>query len=433
MNFTKKEVSLIALACGAALVAPTASAQWKQMPLNGQALTITGNIGGGIGRVKAAGASAGAASDTVARTVVTPGDNAIQFLASYKFDGPFIKALGLTMEAGFDTDTGTSGASAGILFSRNTGVGVRTDFGDIWTGKWDTPFKGIGGAAAVTGTATGVSASTTSILRSPGMGFSGGGVSKGGGSTSGNDNMGFDRRQTNSIAYASPMFSDTQVFLLYSPDEETVAGTAGPARATLFGAGVQYKNGPLYLGYAYDRHQDFLWGATSVNSGDTKHAFGIGSPSWGQGTESLDTGHLLVANYTFGNTTLKAYWDRLRWTQAGGTALLTELQKDDWYLGVQQQLGGPHGIRVGYNVAQSYKCTPSTACGTETGAVQLNVVYEYKLSKDASLWAFWGRQANDRQANYKPSGAASSVSVGGVDNPAGKTYTGYSVTLTSNF
>lgn len=115
------------------------------------------------------------------------------------------------------------------------------------------------------------------------------------------------------------------------------------------------------------------------------------------------------------------------------SAVMTELEKDDWYVGVQQQLGGPHGIRIGYNVAQDYKCTPSTACGTETGASQLNFVYEYKLSKDASMWLFAGRQANDRQANYKPSGAASSVSVTSSVNPAGKTYTSYSVTLTSNF
>lgn len=320
MNFNVKKASLIALACGTAFAATSSMAQWRQMPLGGNSLTIKGNIGGGIGRIKSDGAAAGASSDTTARTVITAGDNEITFLASYRLDGPVIKAIGMTMEAGFDTDTGASGSSAGILFSRNTGIGIRTDFGDIWTGKWDTPFKGIGGMAAVTGTATGVSASTTSILRSPGMGLTGGGIVKGGG-TSGGDNMGFDRRQTNTINYASPVFfGGAQVFLQYSPDEESGAGdppSTGTGRPTLFGLGLQYRSGPLTLGYAYDRHVDFLWGATVMGNSTNANAFGAGSAAWGAGTESLDTGHLLVANYTFGNTTLKAYWDRLRWTQNG--------------------------------------------------------------------------------------------------------------------
>ena len=350
MKFTVKQVSLIAGACAAAFAAPAVMAQ-RTMPLDGNALTIKGSIGGGLGRVKSSGATAGPASDTVARTVVTPGDNEITFFGSTKLNGPLIKAFGFTMETGFDTDEGFSGASAGILFARNTGMGMRTDIGDFWTGKWDSPFKGIGGMAAVTGTASGVSASTTSILRSPGMGFSGGGTLKGG--TAGGNTMGFDRRQTNTLNYASPVFSNTRVLLQFSPDEETGTGSppASSARARMYGLGVIYKSGPLTLGYAYDRHDDFLWGATATGTTSTfalsgTDAFGIASGPWGQGTESKDTGHLVVVNYKFGNTTLKAYYDRLRWTQSGGTAILTELEKDDWYIGVQQQLGGPHGIRV---------------------------------------------------------------------------------------
>lgn len=129
---------------------------------------------------------------------------------------------------------------------RNSAVGLQGGFGSVLLGRWDTPMKLV------------------SITVDP---F--------GQNTIGNQltvtQSNWSRRETNSIQYWSPTIAGFAVRGMYSANEgkQSVAPFANPSGA---GFSVTYAGGPVWLGYAWERHKDQTGAAFTANvreKGDT--------------------------------------------------------------------------------------------------------------------------------------------------------------------
>lgn len=146
--------------------------------------------------------------------------------------------------------------------TRNTGVGLKNEWGQITLGKWDTPYKllhnfleptyavGPGYLAAILDTAgqnsgsidaasSGASSSSTTAVA---------------------DSLSFSRRQGNSVQYWSPQWKGMQAKLAYSANVDRSA-TKNPR---LFSGSILFDQDGLMAGLAYEQHWDFMSATTTT-------------------------------------------------------------------------------------------------------------------------------------------------------------------------
>lgn len=449
-SFSRKKGTLIALACAGAFSMPFAAqansnshsnTNDADMQFAGRGLTVSGAISIGIANVKATGslggntglpAAAGENSDSRARWNVWAGESNVRLSGSTRLTGGgFIKAYGWQMESGYAPDAGTSSASVGTLATRNSGVGMETSWGSIWAGKWDSPYKTAGGNINVITSPWGVGATNPDFVGNVGMGSATSGVGNSG--TNIGDAMSFQRRQRNMVIYKTPEFLPGLVGELgISANEETPGGGNPTTRPQLWAGSIIYKNGPLYLTYAYEQHDDYLWGGLIG-----ANAMGAGSTAAGTGIKSKDKGNKISGQYEFGTKTLVGVlWERLSYNQTmpvGAAAnSITDLSRDMWLVSVVQPISGPHEIRAWYGRAGSYGCTPS--CRGDTGARNFTLAYGYAVDKDTKLIANYSRLDNDKNANYLMSSAVlNQVTNGTTLNNSGQTQAAFSVGIQTRF
>lgn len=146
--------------------------------------------------------------------------------------------------------------------SRNSGVGLQGGFGSVLIGRWDTPMK------------TAITAVDPYGDLTPGD-ITGANLDQGN----------FSRRQDNSIQYWSPNWGGFTMRLLMTSNEGKTA-TADPQA---FGASLVYAQGPLYLAYAYEKHED-----------------GIGAQVGATTLNYEEEGNAVAARYKFGAVSLSA-------------------------------------------------------------------------------------------------------------------------------
>jgi predicted porin len=340
------------------------------------------------------------------------------------------------MDTGQGPSTSSASQSAGFLGTRNTALGMDTSVGAIWFGKWYTPYNSLTNQLNLVSSSLGVGMTYSGIMGNPGFlsgtwyGGNGPFTNTAGNTSSIAGAMSFSRTQSNSVNYATPVWSGLRGKIAYGADEEIPTGPAPVTRPELWAASVQYENGPLYLGAAYEQHNDYLWG-TSLN---TAGVFGPGSLGSGAGTNSKDKGYKFAASYTFGSTFVDAIWERLKYTQSGvpvsaANLQLTNMQRDAWYLGIKQSLGGPHEVRAQYMKANSWSCSPG--CPGATGATFWAVAYLYSLDKYTKLDLAYGRLSNDANASYYSGGTTTSGQTQA--GMAGNTQSSWNVGISSSF
>jgi predicted porin len=246
--------------------------------------------------------------------------------------------------------------------------------------------------------------------------------------------MSFGRTQANIVNYATPVWSGLRGKIAYGADEEIPTGPAPVTKPQLWGASVQYENGPIYLVAAYEQHDDYLWGTALNTAGVFGSTNGVLSQGTGAGTTSRDKGYKLAGSYTFGSTFVDAIWERLKYSQGGipvsaANLQLTEMERDAWYIGIKQALSGPHELRAQYMHAGSYSCTPG--CPGDTGASFWAVAYLYSLDKYTKLDVAYGRLSNDSHGSYYSGGTTTS----GVTQSAfaGNTQSAWNFGISSSF
>lgn len=323
----------------------------------------------------------------------TPGGSAIGFRGEEK--------LGGGMSAWFQCESSADvrGIDQEGWCTRNSAVGFKGGFGNIHFGRWDTPMK----RALNVGT---VGAEETGLL---GMSFlpfggSGGADATGTGPDSPNRQR-WKRREVGLTYYESPRFGGFQVLAAFSPgnraaDLAAFDSTPNDKPRTISLAGI-YQAGPLGIGLAYERHDQF--GAyTPVTT------FDADDRAWGASI-----------SYKFGPVEVGATYLDAKYE----TGLGLERKKRTATVGVDWAIAGPHSIEAQYAWAGDTKGNDTlgvnlggnggvSASGSDTGGDAISIAYRYRFSKRTSIKFGYVTVDNDTNANTYRVGNTASVVAG---------------------
>jgi predicted porin len=302
--------------------------------------------------------------------------------------------LGGGMSAWFQCETTADwrGQSTEGWCTRNSALGLKGGFGNLFLGNWHTPwarsqiFTG-GNETGVFGTAQllfGQSTTTNSGAASQGT---------------------FQRRQRNSINYDTPNFGGFQVmgaFTTLNTQTSTVNSATG-SKPRLWSIAAKFDNGPINAYVAYETHKDVTGAA---GAGDDK--------GWSAG-----------ASYTFANR-LKVggmYTQQKFQSQVAGPLRLVEGKVNAYHLGIDWMISGPHGVRAAWTHAGNMKGAgfpgigatgappyrPAFNAAGQTSADLYQIRYVHALSKRTELTAGYVKIKNKRNAAYQLYGTSANA------------------------
>ena len=270
---------------------------------------------------------------------------------------------------------GAETGGGGGLFTLwgNSHLGLKGEFGTLFMGVWDTPFRqvhdkvdlfdnshiaspigllgsignGIAGATTVPTTGQGFHAAVANVTVA---------------------STGFHRRQKSSLQYWSPLFQQVQIKLAYSVDDPaTRSGTANPS---LWSFSTTYDREPLYLALAYERHQDLKVLAGANVSG-------------------IDNGTRMIGAYRIGAGKVGLVHERLSYsTPAAGSTARNALSLSGSYR------FGEHSLGAVYTRAGDLSGTANT------GANQFSLRYGYALAESTELYAQYTAIRNRINGTY---------------------------------
>jgi len=275
-------------------------------------------------------------------------------------------------------DTGTGGPWA----NRNSFVGLRSGFGTVKLGNFDTVYKDYGAVVSTFGVSSGHFISTSSVLSGIGLDT---------------NDVGFHVRQPNSIQYETPEFGNFQAGIQYSPDE--AKGNPGYALdARLWSFGVKYETKQLYVSVQHERHEDMFDGSNNV----TAALSNLATP----GVSSNDKATRLSVRFNVTSQhRLMADLARLEYDESGqaGAGTFDNYKKTTWDIGWEARWGGPWRTSLTYARANEGDCSLSggVACSTSgLKASQLNFTMTYDFSRRTFLYAALSRLDMGQSARY---------------------------------
>ncbi len=384
------------------------------IPAVALAQNATVNVSGRVyleyGSVQSGSQRAGLAVSDIVNpdTIQTPGSN-ITFQGEEKLGG------GLSAWFRCETSMDVRGtASTDSLCQRNSGLGFRGGFGNVFAGNWHTPFALArittgGNETGHFGTATLLTGHSTTIAD---------------GSTAGL----FARRQNNLISYHTPSISGFQGMLAYSAVNAQTATQDAVVnkKPRLWSLAATYKNGPLNLSAAYERHNDSYVNGTGGATGTTA----IGTTAATQAGD--ETGWLLGASYRFANkVTFGGMYTRQKAEVAGLNSRVNA-----WQLGVDWSLGGPHSIKAAYTNAGDHKGTstvlqrrPAVVATNDNGAQMYQARYFYAFSKRTDFSVGFNHLKNEDNAGYRINALGGS----GAGGQLGAKHTAYAMAIDHRF
>ena len=281
----------------------------------------------------------------------TPGSN-VGFKGEEKLGG------GLSAWFQCESTADPRGQSQDGWCSRNSALGLKGGFGNVFIGNWDTPFKRTISPPTVGSNDTGLWGSANLISA---------------GSTTVNGTAGralFKRRQNNMIMYDSPNFAGFQVMAGYTSLNHVTAVTsnAGNSKPRVLSLGGQYSAGPLFVSAGYERHTEFA-GPTAIGT-----------------TDGDDSGWHIGAAYTWGPVRFGGQYTRQRFEHPGAVTTL-ESRVSAWHVGVDWRIAGPHGLRAAYTRAGDVKGDAgSPAVGGSQGQTRPGVIAGNANDSGADMW-----------------------------------------------
>ncbi len=345
---------------------------------------------------------------------------------------------------------------------RNTAVGLRsTTWGTVLFGMWDTPFNVMVGTLNANGRVGGASTGHHANLLGGNV-IAQGAVSgqstaawctaAAGGTAAGcaNFGMNFDRRERSSIQWWSPNWNGFEARAAYNVTADnggiTVSNQVGgrnTLKQNIWDLALTYTNGPLVVGYAYERQNDTLAAAIRTNGttivGGEAAAVGTQVGTWQLGAAaaagashmsgSTGVGHRLGAKYVFGNGIgIGGMWESLKWdmrygVDAGAVVAaqnLTSLKKTAFRLQANYTWSS-HFVGVDYvranattgGISSTTVAANNNFDGSASGARAWQLHYNYALSKRTAIGAYYNTIRNETNANY------SGIVFGGIATAAG--------------
>ena len=311
----------------------------------------------------------------------TPGGSAVGFKGQEQLGG------GLSAWFQCESSADVRGMNQDGFCSRNSAIGMRGGWGNLYFGRWDTPFK-----RATVGM---VGAGDTGLLGAAFTmtGNSTGTIASGGASISRNV---WKRRESSQIYYESPRFSGFQVLGSFSGANATGVVDATTSQKPRVGSiSGSYSNGPLNIALGYEKHYDF----GSVGGSNDDRAWTVG------------------ANYRFmGNLLVGFQYIDMKYE----TSATTELKKKNWFVGADWNFSGPHHVMGAYVHAGDSKgnATVGIAGGSGslaapsalgTGARFWELAYGYDFSKRTNVKLGYVKLDNDTAAIYGLGGLATTA------------------------
>jgi predicted porin len=392
-----KSKSLLFALAGACALPFQVSAQASEVQIYGTFLPLLDHIQtsgatapglspatGGATQV-AATAYTGDLGNLPGRNRLTSGTSNLGFKGSYRVNGD-LKII-WQIESAVSPD----GDAPNSLTSRNSCLGLEGNWGRVFFGNWDTPYKA---PLLLVGALRGLNPFDNALTANPG--FNVPGTTTQNGRVNSAADAAFNRRQGNSVQYWTPDMNGFSGRIAYSVNEGKTAATATVPSVSpdLMSASLSYKQGAFNVTYGFEQHNNYFGlaqlggsaGATATNAG------------------SKDVGHELIAAYAFSTgTKVSAIVERLTYdTDETVTGKVDHYQRDAWYLLVQQrwgmnQLFGSYG-KAGAGTVTVLGGGPATTNGL--GGTQWSVGYVRSLSKTADLYASAYGMNNERSASY---------------------------------
>jgi len=295
--------------------------------------------------------------------------------------------LGGGMKAQFQLE-GTapvdSGDNGGVLFSRNTFVGLSGGFGTIHLGNMDTIFKSYGDILGILGLSSGSFMSQSSVLRTTGFG---------------NKNATFHLRAPNTLQYESPVIGGFNIGVGYAPGDpitsaEAKTATRNPYLVTM---GVQYDQEPWYVSLTHEIHNDYFGGSGGMPTA-------IVNPMDTGGDHSKDTATQFSTVYTFAkghklefNVIRKNYDEN-----ATVTGRFSNYNNLAYMLAMENKWNNQWTTAFQYVYSNAGSCARVAAACVTDGMNGSKVVLaaSYKLSKRTQLFTSVGRLYNGTSAVY---------------------------------
>jgi predicted porin len=294
-----------------------------------------------------------------------------------------------------------SGAADTHWCGRNSAVGLKGAFGNVYFGIWDTPMKMIASPIRPFSTSGGYGMGGI-MWNESGSNVGNGSLGVDGGAS---ERASFTRRQNNTVNYWTPNFSGFQAGFSWSAADEATGVTSGApvTKPRLWSLGASYTNGPLYVGAGYEKHSDYN-PAGCVNVGGS----GTAACTYNGGD---DIGWQVGVAYTFaGRVKVSAMYASQSYDTANGTSL----DHDSWGLFLDWNIAGPHRIRAEYvyagdvggnsRVAVNQYQAPVTAAGLgrgDTSGKLYSIQYAYGFSKRTEVNFGYSKIDNDSNARYR--------------------------------
>jgi predicted porin len=232
------------------------------------------------------------------------------------------------------------GTSQNGLCNRNSAIGLQGGFGNIFVGRWDSPYKRVNGTTRMLNEAGWTGAANVMIQ----------------GVTPGGDEVDFSLRNPFTVNWDSPDWGGFRLMAQVTTLQATLnAAENTNTKGRRMALGGVFTSGPLVIAAAFDKHEDNA-GVTFTADGASEDGLAVGAT-------------YRLGMWKFGLTYNKLDLDN----GLGG-----DLEKDSINFAVDWDLAGPGLIRAGYTMANEWKGTLGTP---DSGGSQWQVGYKYSFSK----------------------------------------------------
>jgi len=297
--------------------------------------------------------------------------------------------------------------------SRNTAIGLRGNFGNVFFGTWETPFAQtfrmwdvgtIGGWGPTTSVMYRRESTTGSPSANCGQPITGNQAITAGGiptalcyhadigpaygaspgqTASVAGNYALWRRYGSAVHYESPMFSGFQFKISYQPNETKAIGGA-----------------PLYVSgtttAVATQENPSSWSAslgwTGMGGKARAFAANMSAKDW-TSVGKTDSGYIVGGGYNFGVVDIGAAYETYTYNSSGATG---KNKIKDWAVGAAIPLGSG---KIGVSYAQ--EADPKNDSGTiDAGAKMYNIGYEWALSKRTAVGFGYAAIKNDPLAAF---------------------------------
>jgi predicted porin len=274
------------------------------------------------------------------------------------------------------------------ISARDSFLGLRGGFGTVKLGIMDTVFKNTGDTLGFMGYGSGNFVSNSNVLAKGAFGA--------------NSANSFHLRRANSVQYQSPEFGGFQAAAQYSPDE-----AEGALRADLWSVGATYQKAGLYLGVAYEIHNDFFGGSRNVSAA-------LANPLTGA-ANSEDTAMRGTVGYKFGGTKIEGNYGTMKFSESGQASAgkFESYKHNSWSLSGEHTMG-PVTVAIAYVSSAAGSCSRfgGVACSTSgLDGKMINLGARYSWP-EASVFVLYGKLTNGASAQYNPSAQGDTIAPG---------------------